>query len=80
MIVFIVLYLVVWIMITALFYKIGTANMLSMTGTNFFLYLVLQLSALICFLLCIFYSPWNHALQQDVNDAKKKYDKIKEDT
>lgn len=80
MIVFIVLYLVVWIMITALFYKLGTMNMLSMTGTNFFLYIVLQVSALICFLLCIFYSPWNHALQQDVNDTKKKYDKIKEDT
>ena len=80
MIVFIVLYLLVWIMISALFYKIGTMNMYGMTGTNIFLFVVLQISALICFLLCIFYSPWNHALQQDVNDAKKKYDKIKEDT
>lgn len=80
MIVFIVLYLLVWIMISSLFYKIGTMNMYGMTGTNIFLFVVLQVSALICFLLCIFYSPWNHALQQDVNDAKKKYDKIKEDT
>jgi hypothetical protein len=51
-----------------------------MTGTNFFLFIVLQVSALIFFLLCVFYSPWNHALQQDVNDTKKKYDKIKKDT
>lgn len=80
MIVFIVLYLIVWIMITALFYKIGSMNVYGMTGTNIFLFVVLQLSALICFLLCVFYSPWNHALQQDVNDTKKKYDKIKEDT
>ena len=80
MIVFIVLYLVVWIMITSLFYKLGTMNVLSMTGTNFFLFIVLQVSALIFFLLCVFYSPWNHALQQDVNDTKKKYDKIKKDT
>jgi len=42
--------------------------------------MILQLSALICFLLCVFYSPWNHALQKDVNDTKKKYDKIKENT
>lgn len=67
-------------MITSLFYKIGSMNVYGMTGTNIFLFVVLQLSALICFLLCVFYSPWNHALQQDVNDTKKKYDKIKEDT
>jgi len=80
MIIFFILYLVVWIILTELFYKIGSANVFGMTGTNVFLFIVLQLSALICFLLCVFYSPWNHALQQDVNDTKKKYDKIKEDT
>lgn len=80
MIIFFILYLVVWIILTMLFYKIGWTNPFGMTGTNIFLFVVLQLSALICFLLCVFYSPWNNALQQDVNDSKKKYDKIKEDT
>ena len=80
MIIFFILYLVVWIILTMLFYRIGSANVFGMTGTNIFLFVILQVSALICFLLCVFYSPWNHALQQSVNDTKKKYDKIKEDT
>lgn len=74
MIVFVILYLILWIMISSFFYKFSTND------RNIFLFMILQLSALICFLLCVFYSPWNHALQKDVNDTKKKYDKIKENT
>lgn len=30
--------------------------------------------------MCIFYSPWNHSLQDQINKSKKKYEKIQHST
>ena len=78
MIIFVVLYIIVWIVITSLFYTIG--SMLPSVGINIFIFMVLQIASLLFFLLCIFYSPWNQALQKEIDESKKKYDSIKEDT
>jgi len=75
MIIFVVLYIIVWIVVTALFYKMGIPG-----PVNTFVFVVLQIAALLFFLLCIFYSPWNQALQKEIEESKKKYDSIKEDT
>ncbi len=78
MIIFVLLYIIVWIVLTSLFYKIG--SILPTTGMNTFLFMVLQIASLLFFLLCIFYSPWNQGLQKEIDESKKKYDSIKEDT
>jgi len=79
MIVFIILYIIVWIVVTGLFYKIRKVN-LQQFDKNTILFWILYFSAMICFFLCVFYSPWNHGLKKVIDDAKKKYDSLKADT
>jgi hypothetical protein len=75
MIIFLILYVIVWFIITYLLMILPYQA----KGLEY-ITIIFDVSALILFLMIIFYSPWHKALQKDVDDTKKKYDKLKTDT
>ena len=42
--------------------------------------MILHLTAMVAFFLCVFYSPWRRGLMKAGDDATKKYESLKEDT
>lgn len=75
MIVFFSLYLIIWVFVSVFMIKISPKSPCSV-----YLIILLNIGICICFLLCIFYSPWNHSLHNKILKSKQKYDKIKKDT
>ena len=75
MIVFFSLYLMVWVFVSVFMIKLSPTSWCSI-----FLLILLNIGIFICFLLCIFYSPWNQSLSNNIKKSKERHDKIKPDT
>lgn len=80
MIVFVILFTIVWSILSLLFYYLGNVSLNDPFSKKTIMFMVLHLTAMTCFFLFVFYSPWNRALNKAGDDAKKKYEAIKEDT
>jgi hypothetical protein len=80
MIVFVILYTIVWVFITAMFYFLGKVRLDDPFSKKTMLFMILHLTAMVAFFLCVFYSPWRRGLMKAGDDAKKKYESLKEDT
>jgi hypothetical protein len=78
--VFVILYAIVWTILAALFYFLGNVRLNDPFSRKTIAFMVLHLSAMTCFFLVVFYSPWNRALNKASDDTKKKYDSLKADT
>ena len=78
--VFIILYMVVWTILAGLFYLWGKVSLNDPFSKKTILFMTLHVTAMIFFFLCVFYSPWNRALNKAGDDAKKKYESAKENT
>ena len=78
--VFIILYMVVWTILAFLFYYFGKVSLNDPFSRKTIVFMTLHVTAMTCFFLCVFYSPWNRALDKEGDVAKKKYDAIKADT
>ena len=74
MIVFVILFTVVWSIIAGLFYFLGKVSLNDPFSKKTIAFMVLHLTVMMFFLLCVFYSPWNRALTKSGDDAKKKHD------
>lgn len=80
MIVFIILYMVFWTMISLLFYFYGNVSLNDPFSTKTILFIVSNLISIIIFCLCAFYSPWRIGLLKAGDDAKKKYEATKKES
>jgi len=80
MIVFIILYITIWLILSLLFYFYGNVSLNDPFSTKTILFIVSNLIAITIFCLCSFFSPWRRGLMKVSNDAKKKYESIKADT
>ena len=78
--VFIILYMVVWTILAFLFYYFGKVSLNDPFSRKTIVFMTFHMTAMTCFFLSVFYSPWNRALNKAGDDAKKKYDAIKADT
>ena len=74
MIVFVILFTVVWSIIAGLFYFLGKVSLNDPFSKKTIAFMVLHLTVMMFFFLCVFYSPWNRALTKSGDDAKKKHD------
>ena len=75
MIVFFSLYAIIWVFVSVFMIKLVPTSWCSM-----FLIILLNIGIGICFLLLIFYSPWNQSLNNKIKKSKERHDKIKPDT
>jgi len=80
MIVFVILFTIVWSIIAGLFYFLGKVSLNDPFSKKTIAFMVLHLTVMLFFFLCVFYSPWNRSLTKSGDDAKKKHDAIKEKT
>ncbi len=80
MIVFVILFTIVWSIIAGLFYFLGKVSLNDPFSKKTIAFMVLHLTVMLFFFLCVFYSPWNRTLTKSGDDAKKKHDAIKEKT
>uniref|UniRef100_A0A6C0HXF9 Uncharacterized protein n=1 Tax=viral metagenome TaxID=1070528 RepID=A0A6C0HXF9_9ZZZZ len=78
--VFIILYMVVWTILSLLFYFLGKVSLNDPFSRKTVAFMVMHLTAMTFFFLCVFYSPWNRALTKGGDDAKKKYESVKAKT
>ncbi len=75
--VFAIVYVVVWAFVSILMFRFRPINISIYMGV---LLILLNLGIFICFLLFIFYNPWNHSLQKKINKSKQKYKKLQQKT
>lgn len=80
MIVFVILYTTIWTILSLLFYFFGKVSLNDPFSTKTLLFWLVQYTVLTIFCLCIFYSPWRRGLLKSGDDAKKKYESMKENT
>lgn len=72
MIVFIILYIIVWFILSALFYFFGNVSLNDPFSKKTILFMISHMTMMVVFFLCVFYSPLNRALIKAEEDAKKK--------
>lgn len=80
MIVFIILYTIIWSILAALFYFLGKVRLNDTFSRKTTIFMIFHLTAMVCFFLCVFYSPWRRELTKAGDDTKEKYDFLKKDT
>ena len=72
---FMSLYLMIWVVIYLLMNRI-----IKKQRCFKYIFDLIFIGIGICFLLLIFYSPWNQSLNNKIKKSKERYDKIKPDT
>jgi hypothetical protein len=80
MIVFVILYVTVWSVLSLLFYFFGKVSITDLFSRKTLFFWLINYTLLTIFCLFAFYGPWNRALMKAGDDAKKKYDSIKANT
>lgn len=78
MIVFVILYTIVWTILSLLFYVVGKVRLDDPFSRKTMAFMILHLTAMTLFFLSVFYSPWRRGLQKAGDDTKKKYESTKD--